>query len=108
MSFEQVEVPREALDAAADARKEYGALKAGVDLAEVMLQAAAPHLFALWSERLTSDEAVKASADAYQIGGACGPSKACGHSCATGHEHRTRMGMAAALSSVSGKDDADG
>ena len=43
-----------------------------------------------------SDETVKRAALAYEIGGACGPSKKCGHDCATAHEHRMRLALAAA------------
>lgn len=47
--------------------------------------------------RRVTDEMVDRAAEAYEIGGACGESKACGHRCASAHEHRMRLALVAAL-----------
>lgn len=93
----QAEIPPEVLDAiladVAEFTKNRGLTPSWVEMAEL----AAPRLFALWAERLTSDEAVEA------FRGATIKGRYEAH-----NELRCRLAaVAAALSPVSGKDEAD-
>lgn len=101
----KVEIPSAAVDAAAalstTGRQNDAWYRARM---EDMLRAAVPHLFAVWSEALTSDEAIEAACKGEW--GEEFPNYPDVHP----EKERAwkRRALAAALSSVSGKDEQNG